>query len=195
MNETKDQPTPMRRSLKLEADEGGKNVDTKLYRTMICSLLYLIASRTDILFSVCMCACFHSCPKESHLNAVKRILRYLKGTPNIGLWYPKGSSFSLIGYSDDDFRGCRIDRKSTSGTCQFLRSMLVSWFSKRQNSIVASTMKAKYVLAGNCFAQLLWMKQQLEDFGYIMHCVPIHYDNTSAINLSKNLVYHSRTIG
>jgi hypothetical protein len=98
---------------------------------MIGSLLYLCASRPDIMLSVCMCARFQADPKEVHLRAVKRILRYLVYTPKFGLWYPRGSTFDLIGYSDADWAGCKIDRKSTSETCQFLGRSLVSWASKR----------------------------------------------------------------
>ena len=149
----------MSSSTKLDKDERGKSVDIKLYRSMIGSLLYLTASRPDILFSVCLCARFQSNPKESHLVAVKRIFRYLLDTPTLGLWYPKGSTFDLIGYSDADFAGCKVDRKSTSGTCQFLGNMLVSWFSKKQNSVALSTAEAEYIAAGNCCAQILWIKQ------------------------------------
>jgi hypothetical protein len=103
---------------------------------MIGSLLYLCASRTDIMLSVCMCARFQANPKEW---AVKRIFRYLVHTPNLGLWYPKGSTFDLLGYSDSDYAGCKVDRKTTSGTCQFLGRSLVSWSSKKQNSVALST--------------------------------------------------------
>jgi hypothetical protein len=91
----------------------------KLSTSMIGSLLYLTASRPDITFSVCMCTRFQANPKKAHLRAVKRILRYLKHTPSVGLWYPKRSSLDLIGYSDSDYAGCKIDRKSTSedGIC------------------------------------------------------------------------------
>jgi hypothetical protein len=123
----------------LDLDTGGKSVDQKVYRSMIGSLLYLCASRPDIMLSVCMCARFQSDPKESHLTAVKRILRYLAYTPKFGLWYPRGSTFDLIGYSDADWAGCKINRKSTSGTCQFLGRSLVSWASKKQNSVALST--------------------------------------------------------
>jgi len=109
---------------------------------MIRSLLYLSASRLDILFSLCMCARFQSNPKQSHLSAVKRIIRYLLGTMNIGLWYPKNSTCILIGYSDSDIVDSKTDRKSTSGTCQFIGSALVSWHSKKQNSVVLSTTEA-----------------------------------------------------
>ncbi|KAK6124594.1 hypothetical protein DH2020_041662 [Rehmannia glutinosa] len=104
-----------------------------------------------------VCARFQSAPKESHMTAAKRILRYLKGCQEVGLWYPKKGGFKLIGYSDSDCVGCRVDRKSTSGTCQMLGNRLVSWFSKKQNSISISTAEAEYIAAGSCCAQVLWM--------------------------------------
>ena len=106
-------------------------VDQTLYRSMIGSLLYLTASRPNIMFSVCMCARFQANPKEVHLIAVKRILRYLKHTPSIGLWYPKGARFELVDYSDSDYAGCKVDRKSTSRGCHLLDRSLVSWSSKK----------------------------------------------------------------
>ncbi|RVX15774.1 Retrovirus-related Pol polyprotein from transposon RE1 [Vitis vinifera] len=148
MEEAKVMKTPMSSSIKLDMDEKGKSIDSTMYRGMIGSLLYLTASRPDIMYSVCLCARFQSCPKESHLSAVKRILRYLKGTMNIGLWYPKGDNFELIGFSDADFAGCRVERKSTSGTCHFLGHSLVSWHSKKQNSVALSTAEAEYIAAG-----------------------------------------------
>jgi hypothetical protein len=106
---------------------------------MIGSLLYLCASRPDIMLSICMCARFQFDPKKCHLVAMKRILRYLVHTPHFGLWYPKGSTFDLIGYSDFDYVECKVDRKITSGTCQFLGRSLVSWSSKKQNFVALST--------------------------------------------------------
>ncbi|RVW76309.1 Retrovirus-related Pol polyprotein from transposon RE1 [Vitis vinifera] len=150
MEEAKTIKTPMSSSIKLDMDEKGKPVNSTMYRGMIGSLLYLTASRPDIMYSVCLCARFQSCPKESHLSAVKRILRYLKGTMDIGLWYPKGDNFELIGYSDADFAGCKVERKSTSGTCHFLGHSLVSWHSKKQNSVALSTAEAEYIAAGFC---------------------------------------------
>jgi hypothetical protein len=101
----------------LDLDTGGKSIDQKVYRSMIGSLLYLCASRPDIMLSVCMCARFQTNLKEVHLRAEKRIMRYLVYTLKFGLWYPKGSAFDLIGYFDADLVGCKMDRKSTSGTC------------------------------------------------------------------------------
>jgi hypothetical protein len=101
----------------LDLNEEGKPVDQKFYRSMIGSLLYLCASRPDIMLSVCMCSCFQANPKVCQLVAVKRILRYLVHTQNLGLWYPKGSFFDSLGYSDSDYAGCKVDRKSTTRTC------------------------------------------------------------------------------
>ena len=145
------------------------------------------------MFYVCLCARFQVCPKESHLIALKRIFRYLFGTQNLGLWYPKKSSLELIGFSNADYASSKTDRKSTSGTCQFLGHMLVSWSSKKQTSIALSTAEAEYIAVGSCYAQILWIKQELSDFGVTMHNVPIFCDNTSAINITKNHVQHSRT--
>jgi hypothetical protein len=107
------------------------------------------------MLSVYMCARFQSDPKECHLVAMKRILRYLVHTPCFGIWYPKGSTFDLIRYSDSDYAGCKVDKKSTSGTCQFLGRSLVSWSSKKQTSVTLSTAESEYVAAGQCCVQLL----------------------------------------
>ena len=185
--------TPMPTSTKLDADLKGTKIDITNYRGMIGSLLYLTASRPDIMFATCLCARFQADPRESHLTAVKRIFRYLKGNPNLGLWYPKESEFNLIGYSDADYAGCKIDRKSTSGSCQLLGGRLVSWFSKKQQTISTSTAEAEYIAAGSCCAQVLWMRNQLMDYGLQLEKIPIYCDNTSAIAITQNPVQHSRT--
>ena len=193
MDEAKPMATPMHPSITLEKDEKGKDVLEKEYRGMIGSLLYLTASRPDIVFSVGLCARFQSAPKESHLMAVKRILRYLVGTPSLGLWYKRNSHFDLIGYCDADYAGDRIERKSTSGACQFLGEALISWCCRKQNTIALSTTEAEYVAATGCCSQILWIKNQLEDYSLRYTCIPILCDNTSAINLSKNPIQHSRS--
>ncbi|GKA62224.1 hypothetical protein Tco_0761743 [Tanacetum coccineum] len=132
-------------------------------------------------------------PKESHLIAVKRIFRYLKGTLVLGLWYPKCSGFDLKGYSDSDYAGCNIDRKSTLGACQLLGGKLVCWSAKKQQSVAMSLDEAEYVAAAGCCANILWMKSQLTDYDIIYEKVPIFCDNTSAIAISNNPVLHSRT--
>jgi hypothetical protein len=123
--------TPMGTNGNLDSDASGNIMDQKLYQSMIGSLLYVTASRPDLMFSVCLCARFQASPRESYLKAVKRISRYLKHTQNVGLWYPKGAKFELIGYSDSDYVGCKVERRSTSGTCQLLGRSLVSWASKK----------------------------------------------------------------
>jgi len=111
----------------VDPDEDGKLVDQTLYRCMIGSLLYLTASRPDIMFATCVCARYQAAPRESHLTAVKRIFRYLKGTPRLGIWYPVSNNANLIAFSDSDLAGCKMTRKSTSGGCQFIGNCLVSW--------------------------------------------------------------------
>jgi hypothetical protein len=128
-----------------------------------------------------------------HVRAVKRIMRYLVYTPKFDLWYPRGSTFDLIGYSDVDWAGYKIDRKSTSGTCQFLGRSLVSRASKKQNSVALSTVEAEYIVVGHCCAQLLWMRQTLRVYGYKLSKVPLLCDNESAIPMADNPVEHSRT--
>ncbi|WVZ75460.1 hypothetical protein U9M48_023510 [Paspalum notatum var. saurae] len=160
---------------------------------MIGSLLYLTATRPDIQFAVCLCARYQASPRTSHRQAVKRIFRYLKFTPELGLWYSLDSSLSLRGFSDADHAGCRIDRKSTSGTCQLLGTSLVSWSSRKQTSVSLSTIEAEYIAAARCCSQLLWMKATLSDFGLRFEKIPLLVDSSSAISVAKNPVLHSRT--
>jgi hypothetical protein len=131
MDKAKSIKTPMGTNGHLDLDLGGTSVDQKVYHSIIGSLLYLCASRLDIMLSVCMCARFQAAPKDCHLRVVKRMIRNLVLTPNIGIWYPKGSHFELLGYSDADYARCKVVRKSTSGICQFFGWSLVSWSSKK----------------------------------------------------------------
>jgi len=147
--------TPMHPTCTLNKEDTGSKVDQKLYRGMIGSLLYLTTSRLDISFSVCLCARFQSNPIESHLTVVKRISKYLKGTTNLGLLYRKSLDYQLVGLCDVDYAGDRIERKSTSGNCQFLGEKLISWASKRQATIAMSTAEAEYISAASCCTQLL----------------------------------------
>jgi hypothetical protein len=124
---------------------------------------------------------------------VKRILRCLKHTPSIRLWYSKGARFQLVGYSDSDYAGCKIDRKSTSGGCHLLGRSLVSWSSKKQNSVALSTTEAEYIATGACCAQILYMKQSLLDYSVVLNKVPLLCDNESAVKIANNPVQHSRT--
>jgi hypothetical protein len=177
----------------LGVDEGGRSTDIHQYRAMIGSLLYLMASRLDIIFSVCLYAQYQTNPKEFHLIALKKILRYVKGTLNLGLWYGRQTELNLIGFIDADFADDRLDRKSTSGTCQFLRRSLVLWSSRKQTSMALSTAETEYIAAGSCCTQILWMIQTLQNYNLRFRKVPIMYDNTSAIMISKNPILHART--
>ncbi|GKD01397.1 hypothetical protein Tco_1171671, partial [Tanacetum coccineum] len=135
-------------------DEDGEEVDVHLYRSMIGSLMYLTSSRPDIMFAVCACARYQVNPKVSHLHAVKRIFRYLKGQSKLGLWYPKDFPFNLVAYTDSDYTGASLDRKSTTGGCQFLGSRLISWQCKKQTVVINFITEAKYVAASSCYGQV-----------------------------------------
>ncbi|XP_070017750.1 uncharacterized protein [Nicotiana sylvestris] len=174
--------TPIATATRLDMNEIGSPVNQTMYRGIIGSLLYLTASRPDIVFSVGLYARLQSNPKESHLKAAKRILRYLKGTQDLVLYYLSGNNFNLIGYADADYAGYLVDRKSTSRMAHFLGSCLISWRTRKQNSVALSIAEAEYVVAASCCAQLLWIKQQLEDFGVLTESVPLVCDNTSALN-------------
>ncbi|KAJ9539364.1 LOW QUALITY PROTEIN: hypothetical protein OSB04_032097 [Centaurea solstitialis] len=183
--------TPMASGTLIGSDPKGKPLDQKTYRAIIGSLLYLTASRPDIMFATCFCARFQANPKESHMMAVKRILRYLKGTPNRGLWYSKESGFELVAFSDADHGGCQLDRKSTSGHVQFLGDKLLG--SKKQHCVSTSTAEAEYVAAASCCSQVLWMRTQLRDYRYNFNHIPIYCDSKSAIAITCNPVQHTRT--
>ncbi|XP_070056699.1 uncharacterized mitochondrial protein AtMg00810-like [Nicotiana tomentosiformis] len=165
MEDCKEIDTHIATATKLDVDEPGSSVDQKLYRGMIGSLLYLTASIHAIVFNIGLCARFEASPKESHLTVVKRILRYLKGTTDLCLWYTKGSDFNLVGYVNTEYAGFLVDRKSTSDMARLLGLCLVSWTTERQNFVALSTAEAEYVVVASCCAQLLWIKHQLMDFG------------------------------
>ncbi|GKB20947.1 putative ribonuclease H-like domain-containing protein, partial [Tanacetum coccineum] len=237
--------TPMETSKPLLKDAEAEDVDVHLYRSMIGSLMYLTASRPDIMFVVCACARFQVTPKVSHLHAVKRIFRYLKGQPKLGLWYPKDSPFDLKAYTDIDYAGASLDRKSTTGDyaqkiclkwngtttndgttandeikespfdleaytdsdyagasldkksttggCQFLGKRLILWQCKKQTIVTNSTTEAEYVDASSCCGHVLWIQTQLLDYGYNFMNIKLFIDNKSTICIVKNPVFHSKT--
>ncbi|GJU36995.1 retrovirus-related pol polyprotein from transposon TNT 1-94, partial [Tanacetum coccineum] len=185
--------TPMVEKSKLDEDTQGKAVDPTHYRGMIGTLMYLTASRPDLTFVVCMCARYQAKPTEKHLHAVKRIFKYLRGTINQGLWYPKDSSIALTAYVDADHAGCQDTRRSTSGCMQLLGDRLVSWSSKRQKSVAISSTEAEYIAMSGCCAQILWMRSQLTDYGLGFNKIPMYCDNKSVIALCCNNVQHSRS--
>nr|GEX74544.1 uncharacterized mitochondrial protein AtMg00810-like [Tanacetum cinerariifolium] len=165
LSEGKSASTPIDAEKPLVKDADGEDVDVHTYRSMIGSLMYLTSSRSDIMFVVCACARFQVTPKLSQLNAVKRIFKYLKEKPCLGLWYPKDSPFDLVAYSDSDYAGASLDRKSTTGGCQFLGCRLISWQCKKQTVVATSSTEAEYVAAASGCAQVLWMQNQLLDYG------------------------------
>ncbi|GJS70473.1 retrovirus-related pol polyprotein from transposon TNT 1-94 [Tanacetum coccineum] len=185
--------TPMVEKSKLDEDKEGKAVDPSHYRGMIGTLLYLTASRPDLQFAICMCARYQARPTKKHLNAVKRIFRYLKGTVHRGLWYLKDSLIALTTFADADHAGCQDTRRSTSGSMQLLGDRLVSWSSKRQKSAAISSTEAEYIALFGCCAQILWMRSQLTDYGFGFNKIPMYCDNKSAIALCCNNVQHSRS--
>ncbi|GJX28756.1 retrovirus-related pol polyprotein from transposon TNT 1-94 [Tanacetum coccineum] len=185
--------TPLATKPKLDVDLSGEPVDQSDYRSKIGSLMYLTSSRPDLVQAVCYCARYQARPTQKHLKEVKRIFKYLKGTINMGLWYPKDSGFELTAFSDADHAGCLDTRKSTSGGIQFLGDKLVSWMSKKQNCTAMSSAEAEYVALSASCAQVMWMRTQLQDYGFNYNKIPLYCDSQSAIAISCNPVQHSRT--
>nr|GEU83989.1 putative ribonuclease H-like domain-containing protein [Tanacetum cinerariifolium] len=169
--------TPVDMEKTLVKGSCGDDVDVHLYRSMIRSLMYLTASRPDIMYAVCVCARFQVTPKVSYVHVVKRIFRYLKGHSKLGLWYLKDSLFKLVSYTNNDYAGASLDRKSTTGGCQFLRSRLISWQCKKQTMVATSTTEAEYVAAASCCGQVV-KQSSMVGFGKM-----IQYKLTIGINL------------
>ncbi|GJZ21233.1 retrovirus-related pol polyprotein from transposon TNT 1-94 [Tanacetum coccineum] len=193
LEDSKPTKMPMSMEITLTKDNEADSVDSSKYRCMIGSLLYLTVSRPNIMFSVCLCACFQENPKTTHLEAVKRIFRYIRGISHLGLWYPKGTGIETKVYVDSDHAGDYVDHKSTSGVCTFMGCCLTSWFTKKQTTLAISTTEAEYVSNRKACQQALWMKQALIDYGICLDDVPIMCDNKGAIDLSKTPVQNSRT--
>nr|GEV34793.1 putative reverse transcriptase, RNA-dependent DNA polymerase [Tanacetum cinerariifolium] len=147
----------------------------------------------DIIFTICACARFQVNPKISHLQAVKKNFRYLKGQPNLGIWYPKDSPFDLETYTDSDYAGASLDRKFTTGGCPFLGCRLISWQCKKQTVVANSTTKAKYIAASNCCGHVFWIQNQMLDYGYNFMQTKIYIDNESTICIVKNPVFYPNT--
>nr|GEY23892.1 putative ribonuclease H-like domain-containing protein [Tanacetum cinerariifolium] len=163
--EVKTASTPMETQNPLLKDKNGEEVDVYIYRSIIGSLMYLTSSRPEIMFVVRACARYQVNPKVSHLHAVKRIFRYLKGQHKLGLWYPKDSPLDLMAYTDSDYAGASLDRKSTIGGYQFLRCRLISWQCKKQTVVANSSTEAEYVVASSYCGQVLLIQNQLLDYG------------------------------
>ncbi|XP_059076415.1 uncharacterized protein LOC131067604 [Cryptomeria japonica] len=171
--------TPMETGCKLMKIDESPLVDQREYRSMIGSLLYLTACRPDIMYSVCQVARYQAAPRQSHLNVVHRIFKYLQGTLDYGLWYPKNDDFALIGYTDANWGGCKDDQRSTSGAAFFLGDRLVAWHSKKQDCVTLSTAESEVIAATTCCTQLIWMSYQLSDLG--IHYIREHVSSNEVI--------------
>ena len=180
--------------MKLNKDDGGKKVNSTLYKQIVGSLMYLTATRPDIMHAVSVISRYMECPTEIHLLAAKRILRYLQGTKEFGLFFKKGEKSDLFGFTNSDYAGDSNDRKSTSGYVFMLGTGAVSWSSKKQPIVTLSTTEAEFVAATACACQDIWLKKILEELQFKEDGPTlIYYDNSSAIKLSKNPVLHGRS--
>ncbi|GJR68021.1 uncharacterized mitochondrial protein-like protein [Tanacetum coccineum] len=188
--EVKTTSTPMETQKPLLKDKDGEEVDVYMYRSMIGSLMYLTSSRPDIMFAVCAYVRYQVNLKVSHLHAMKRIFRYLKGQPKLGLWYPKDSPFDLVAYTDSDYAGASLDRKSTTGGCQFLGCRNISSLVQNKRTVVCENTigNAEYVAAlvvvGKCFCD----QNQLLDYGTIYAYQDLYWFNNRKAKKSIRLM-------
>jgi hypothetical protein len=188
--------TPMTTSIKLSKDDESEKVDESLYRGLIDNLQYLTASRPDILFAVSILSRFMHSPRETHFIAAKRILRYIKGTIDLGIFYPRSSegTVELRDYTDSDWGGCVDDSRSISGYLFSLNSGVFTWSSKKQETTAQSTAEAEYIAAASAVNQAIWLRKMLKDLGHEqIEATKIMCDNSSAVSISKNPVFHGRT--
>jgi transposase InsO family protein len=185
---------PIVPGFKIMKDERGVEVDSTLFKRIVGSLMYLSATRPDMMYAISLISRFMERPTEMHLNAAKRVLRYLKGTMNFGLVYRKGEEQELIGYSDSDYAGDQDDRKSTSGYVFMLSAGAVSWCSKKQPVVTLSTTEAEFIAAASSACQAVWLRRILQQLGHEPRkSTTIYCDNSSTIKLSKNPVLHGRS--
>lgn len=194
MMNCKTMPTPISASIKLQGDDNSGEVDAKSYRSLIGKLMYITHSRPDITYSVHLLSRFMNKPTKLHFSAGKRILRYLAGTLNYGIWYKRTDSLNLEGFSDSDWGGCLEDRKSTTGVVFSLGSGAISWLSKKQEVIALSSTEAEYIALCAAICQGIWLSRVLGDCGvklanpFVMWC-----DNKACIQIANNPVQHGRT--
>ncbi|XP_019054183.1 PREDICTED: uncharacterized protein LOC109115040 [Nelumbo nucifera] len=188
--------TPTEVDLKLMKDSEGKKVDNTLFKQIVGSLMYLTATRPDIMYAVSLISRYMERPKEIHLLAAKRIFQYLQGTAEYGLFYKKGEKSDLFGFTDSDYAGDLDDRKSTSGYVFMMGSAVVSWCSKKQPIVTLSTTEVEFVAATACACQAIWLRKIREELHFKQRePTPIFCDNTSAIKLSKNHVLSFELFG
>ncbi|KAK3005199.1 hypothetical protein RJ639_016441 [Escallonia herrerae] len=194
MGESKSMSTPMEPNMKLKKDEGKLLEEGRKFRQLVGSLIYLTITRPEIAYSVGVVSQFMDKPQISHLNAAKRILRYVKGTLEYGLRYKKSDSFILSGFVDADWAGDVNDRRSTTGYCFDTGSAAISWCSKKQHNVTLSSTEAEYAAATMATQECVWLKRLINDiYAKVDYVIPIHCDNESAIKLAENPVFHART--
>lgn len=185
---------PIVPGVKLSKKGGGAVLDTTLYKQMIGSLMYLTVTRPDLTFVVCLASRYMENPTEAHFQVLKRVLRYVKGTTELGIMYKRGGNKGFHAYTDSDYAGDLDDRKSTSGYVFMLAGGAVSWSSKKQSIVALSTTEAEYIAAVSCATQGVWMARVLDKIGESLEeCITIKCDNSSTIQLSKNPIHHGRS--
>lgn len=194
LNECKSMTTPLVATEKLTKEDGSGATGEEQYRSIVGSLLYLTATRSDIIYASSLLARFMHCPTSKHYGTTKRVLRYIKGTLDYGLEYVKGKNAMLIGFCDNDWGGSIEDSKSTFGYAFYFGSGVFSWASVKQNCVALSIVEAEYISASEATAQAIWLIFVLEDFGELQtEATPLQCDNTSAIAITKNPVFHQKT--
>jgi transposase InsO family protein len=186
--------TPMELHVKLRKEEGDLLADPSLYRKLVGSLVYLTITRPDISFAVQQVSQFLQTPRHLHLTAVRRIIRYVHGTPTRGLFFPASNSTHLAAYSDADWAGCADTRRSITGWCVFLGDALISWKSKKQDRVSKSSTESEYRAMSLACSEIIWLRGLLAELDFSeTNPTPLHADNTSAIQITANPVYHERT--
>jgi hypothetical protein len=186
--------TPLEVNVKYCRDDGDLLPDPSLYRQLVGSLNYLTITRPDISFAVQQVCQFMHAPRHLHLTAVRRIIRYLLSTPDRGLFFPVNSSLELIGYSDADWAGCADTRRSITGWCMFLGGALISWRSKKQDRVSKSSTESEYRAMSSACSEIVWLRGLLSKLGCPqLRPTPLFADNTSAIQIAANPVFHERT--
>lgn len=186
--------TPVEVNLRLEEGKEGTQVDKERYQRLVGKLIYLSHTRPDITFAVSLVSQFMHSPCQEHLEAVYRILRYLKGTPGRGLYFKKNEKRNVELYTDADWAGSLVDRRSTSGYCSFMWGNLVTWRSKKQSVVARSTAEAEFRAMALGVCELLWLKKVLWDLKFAAQGpMKLFCDNKAAISISQNPVQHDRT--
>ena len=174
--------------------EGSRGVNATLYKQLVGCLMYLTVTRPDLMFVVCLIARFMADPREEHMIAAKRVLRYLKGMMEYGVFYGRSSTMELLGYTDSDYARDTDDRKSTSGYVFMVNGAAICWSSRKQDIVTLSSTEAEYVAATSAACHCVWLRGMLQELNVVSReCVDIMCDNNSAIKLSRNPVMHRRT--